>query len=492
MIKILLAFLGGLSLWLANPPVGLWIFAFAAIALLWLAVRGKAMAAAFGLGWIWGVAFFFPHVAWASVATGTVLAQVALAVVQGAFYGIVGALWALLSRERDNRLSYVWLRVIGAAGIFLAVEELRSMWPYGGLPWGRLAFTFAHSHLVNLAPWGSTALVGGVAVMVGVLAATAIRMSGLGKITAVVAILAFVIVPVILPTGGRASGSLNVAIVQGNTPSRDAHNRALVVTENHVRATRELIETSDLKPDLILWPESASDRDIRTDRAAGDLVFTMVEELGIPLVMGTQEYIADGRYNDVLVIEPGAGITARYSKQHPVPFGEYIPHRDFFRQFSDAVDLVSTDMLAGTGQATVEVSSLGVTLAVPVCFEVAYTDIVAQAIPDSQLLVIPTNNASFGTTALSAQQFAMTQFRAVEHGRTAIQVSTSGISGVATAHGVVYETNLFTTDARVAKVALHNTTTFATRTAGERTVAVYVLGALGAILALYTAYRGRS
>lgn len=68
--------------------------------------------------------------------------------------------------------------------------------------------------------------------------------------------------------------------------------------------------------------------------------------------MGTQEYVDGGRYNDVLVIEPHVGVTDRYSKQHPVPFGEYVPYRDFFRNFTPTVDLVGTDMLAGRNLQT--------------------------------------------------------------------------------------------------------------------------------------------
>lgn len=489
MIQFLLAVLGGVALWFATST-GLWVAGFFAISLLWLAVRGRAVGAGFALGWCWGIAFFFPLVKWAAVSTGLIAAQVALAVVEGCYLGVVGAAWALLSRAGE-RLTRPWLRALAATAIFLAVEQLRGMWPYGGLPWGTLAFTFTTSPLVSYAPYGSTALVGGVAVLIGVLAAMTPSMSYLQIAASVVAALVLVIAPVILPVGARSSGSLNVAIVQGNVVPPGTQDRALAVTENHVRATRELVKASETKPDLILWPESSSDRDIRVDDAAGSLVFDMVADLGIPLVMGTQSYVEGGRYNDVLVIEPD-GIADRYSKQHPVPFGEYIPHRELLHKITDVVDQVSTDMLPGTGKAQVELPSLGLRLAVPICFEVAYTDIVAEAVRGSQLLVIPTNNASFGTSELSSQQFSMTAFRAVETGRTAIQVSTSGISGVADHHGVVYETDLFTKDARVVQVALYDRTTFATSTAAPRRVIVFVLGALGAILAIGMSRQGRS
>lgn len=137
-------------------------------------------------------------------------------------------------------------------------------------------------------------------------------------------------------------------------------------------------------------------------------------------------------------------------------------------------------------------------LAVPICFEVAYNEIVAQSVNNgAQLIVVPTNNASFKETGLSAQQFAMSRFRAIEHQRTVIQVSTSGITGVINSHGqIAYETKLFTQDARVIQVGLHEDTTIATRTAEVRVVVIYILGVASAMVAGVVAFssrdRGRS
>ncbi|QOR48609.1 apolipoprotein N-acyltransferase [Trueperella pecoris] len=488
--KILLAIAGGLSMWLSNEPMGVWALSLPAISLLWLAVQGRGMLAGFGLGWVWGFFFFFPLFDWATAATGLYVAQIALAALQAAFIGVVGALWAALSG--GNKAAVAW-QVPAATFVWLAVEQVRGTWPFGGLPWGSVGFALVDSPIAHVAPYGSTALVGAVAIAGGLLLAMTPKLSYLGATTSALAVIALVIVPVFVPMGGRADGSINVAVVQGNVPD-DAENRALRVTENHVRETRALVESSRIKPDLILWPESSSDRDIRTDRAAGEMVLSMVDDVGIPLVMGTQQYVDDGRYNDVVVIEPGRGITDRYSKQHPVPFGEYVPFREALRKVTDIVDLVSVDMLVGQGPATVNVPiGEGVSIATPICFEVAYTDIVSRAASASQLIVIPTNNASFGTTGLSAQQFSMTKFRAMENGRTAVQVSTSGISGVVDSHGrVAYETGLFESDARIVSIALHSANTFAATTATQRGVLIYLLGAAGAILAIASRTRGRS
>ncbi len=497
-IRLFAAIAGGLAMWLANEPVGWWFLAFVGVALLWLTVRNRGVAAGFGLAWVWGFAFFLPLFHWATTSTGTFLAQFALAAVEAVYIGVLGSVWALISRIGRLELkghASLGLQIAMAVVTWLAMEQLKSSWPFGGMPWGTLGFAFVDSPLVRLAPYGSTALVGGVAIVVGLLAAMLFRMTFLGASAAVLSIMGLVLVPVFVPIGGQPTRTMNVAIVQGNIPEPGTENRALAVTQNHVDATRELLEESMLKPEMILWPESSSDRDVRLDGKAGEMVFGLVNEVGIPLVMGTQEYISEGRYNDVLVIEPGVGVTDRYTKQHPVPFGEYMPYRDFFRNFTDAVDLVSIDMLAGEGKANVVVPADGtqINLAVPICFEVAYSEIVADAVANgAELIVIPTNNASFEDSGLSPQQFAMSKFRAVEHARTVVQVSTSGITGVVNSYGqVAYETDMFTRDARIVQLGLHDAVTIASLTLPVRVVAIYILGSASAIVAVAVAISTR-
>src|SRR5690606_7562264 len=106
-----------------------------------------------------------------------------------------------------------------------------------------------------------------------------------------------------------------------------------------------------------------------------------------------------------------------------------VPYRDFFRQITPLVDQVGTDMAAGTdpGLMSIPVERLEreVDVAVGICFEVAYADLIRDGVlGGGELIVIPTNNASFGYSAESTQQLAMSRFRAVEHGRATVQIST--------------------------------------------------------------------
>ena len=77
-------------------------------------------------------------------------------------------------------------------------------------------------------------------------------------------------------------------------------------------------------------------------------------------------------------------------------------------------------------------------------------DSVRAAGDDDSLLVVQTNNATFGYTAESEQQFAISRIRAIEHGRSVVHVSTVGVSGFVSPDGTVSEkTGLFTAEQRV-------------------------------------------
>jgi len=143
-----------------------------------------------------------------------------------------------------------------------------------------------------------------------------------------------------------------------------------------------------------------------------------------------------------IVWRPGSGPQQPiYVKQHPVPFAEYIPLRSFARLITDKVDLVRTDFVAGDRPGVMQVGP--VKLGDVICFEVAYDNIVRDTVTGGgELIVVQTNNATFNR-AEAAQQLAMVQLRAVEHGRPALMASTVGISAFVDPDGTVHDATAF-------------------------------------------------
>lgn len=487
-----LAVLGGTVTELAFSERSWWAAAVIGVALLVLALRGASGRRGFTLGLLWGLGFFLPHIWWANEAVGSVpwvgLAGLeSLIVAAGGAGAVVALRWHLAQR---------W-PVVGAAVfavVWTTTEQARQVWPFGGFPWGRLAFSQVDGPLVGLARFGGAPLVSFAVAALGFLLATVVvtvmTRTGFRDLLSVVVAglipLGAGLLPI--PTGPQA-GVLKVAAVQGNvsTPGLDAFAQAREVLENHVAATRALL--GDVRPgelDVILWPENASDINPRVDLQASRSIDGVAASLGAPILLGTDRRTDDARYNEMVLWEPGRGATFSYSKQVPAAFGEYIPWRSFFRLLSPEVDRVRLDVARGSEPAVVpiHVNRLGrtVILGTPICFEVAYDAVVRDAIRSgAEILVVPTNNASFGFTSESMQQLAMSRFRAVEHGRATVQVSTVGVSGVIRPDGTLVDrTELFTQDSMLAELPLRTSITVADRL-GDAPIVLVVLAALGAI-----------
>jgi apolipoprotein N-acyltransferase len=469
---VVLGVIGGVVTDAGFPGRGWWGAAFVGMALLFAALRRDSARWNALVGLVWGLAFFLPHITWADYAVGRV-PWVALSVLEAGFVALFGAAWAWARRGAGTWRS-PGLQVPVFVVLWVAVEQLRSAAPFGGFPWGRLAFSQADSPLARLAWLGGAPLVSAAVAAVGALLAVAVlsarRLRVVRTMTATAAGVLVLLAGFVVPLPNQAqSGELRVGAVQGNvpTPGLDAFAQQREVLHNHAAGTEALldqVEPGDL--DLVVWPENGSDVDPQVDRDAAREIDRAAQAVGAPLLVGTIEYPeTGGRYNTAVLWEPGEGVTAKYSKQHPAPFAEYIPIRELVRPFSSAVDLVRNDMIAGTEVGVVPLTSERLGRTVPIgdviCFEVAYDTLVRDAVrAGAEVLVVQTNNASFGYTDESTQQLAMSRLRAIELGRSTIQISTVGVSAVIAPNGVIrQETGLFTAEQLVDTVPLRTTLT---------------------------------
>lgn len=512
-VTLLLAVASGVALWAAFPDVAAWPLAFVGVGLLYAALRrdsGRAAGWNLLVGLVAGLTFFLPHIWWANEATDT-LPWIALSVMEAAFIAAFGALWTWTRRLRPLRLgpdAGIGRAVLHAAAfavVFVAVEQWRSEIPFGGFPWGRLAWSMVDAPAGRTAWLGGTTLVSLLVATAGVLLALAVARAvtlvrrrstdvrAAGRPVALVAVAGLLVTfgwalplpadPDARPvdhgsavvdagTGTAEAGVLRTGAVQGNVsePGLGSFANRAEVLNNHLDGTDRLAQQHAGELDVILWPENGSDLDPQVASDVARAIDEAAQGVGAPILVGAQEYPATGgRYNVSLLWEPGVGVTDRYAKQHPAPFGEYMPLRSLLRIFSAQVDRVTIDMIPGTAAAVIDlpVERLGrvVPLATIICFEVAYDEIVRDAVTrGAEVLVVPTNNASFGYTAESNQQLAMTRMQAITTGRAAVQISTVGVSGVVTPDGtVVARTGLFTSDELVAELPLRTTLTPAVR-----------------------------
>ncbi|UIJ36575.1 apolipoprotein N-acyltransferase [Allobranchiibius sp. GilTou73] len=303
------------------------------------------------------------------------------------------------------------------------------------------------------------------------------------------------------PTSGK---KLQVVGIQGNVPTIglefNAQRRA--VLDDHARATAkaaEMVRRGQIPaPDLVVWPENSSDIDPTRNPDAMTEILHAVAEVKAPLIVGAVlDEPAPDVSNTSLLYLPGRGIVARYVKQHPVPFAEYMPYRSFFRHFSSKVDLLTVNFTHGkkTGLFTIPTRSQGNVKVGPViCFEVAYDGLVRAPVEKgAQLLIVQTNNATFGRTAESEQQLAISRIRAIEHGRSVVHVSTVGVSGLITPDGVVHDrSSLFTSKVLSGAMPLRSSLTIADRLGNVPEHLAYALAVASFLLAAIGSRRRRT
>lgn len=497
--RVIIAGLGGLAMWASFDPLGVWPLALVGIQLLVLSSIHARPRSALLAGLVWGLAFFGPLIPWVGEAAGVPVAWVALTALQAMFIAVLAF---IISRLTLIPALYrrLWLTWICVAIAFTGIEVLRTEVPWGGFPWGMIAYSQVGSPLATWAPYLSTAGVA-FATVVSSLALASLLINLVTKryvhVGIAVATLGItMVVPSFITLGSDSDRTMRVLWVQGDVPRSQVQQRALTVTQNHAMTTAAAWNSTDGRTsagdpiDVVLWPESSSDNDARLHQGANELVVETVQTTGVPLIMGTQEYVDGGRYNDVVVWQQNddmVNATDSYSKSRPVPFGEYIPSRDLFRKITSAVDQVRTDMLPGEGPAVVDVdlpSGISVTMAVPICFEIAVDTVVRDAVnAGGEVLLVGVNNASFGDSAQSMQQLRQLQFRAMEFDRDAIQVSTVGVSAEVAATGrIVDESRKWASDWGVAELSLRDTITPAAKWGGAyRLIALALTGILAGL-----------
>ncbi len=492
MYRYPLAVASGLALWLAFPSHDLWIMAPIGVALLALATyRARVWHGAL-LGLLSGLACFLPLLSWSGVYVGA-LPWIALAVLESLYIALLGAVCALL-QGGPTMSGAGRVRPMVVALAWVAQEALRDNTPFGGFPWGRLAFSQADSPLAGLAALGGApGVTFGVGLVGGLLAAgvarltsgrrsarqSGIRNNGTGRSVLVATLslacaISVMLLPSLVPRPIAGSNGRFMA-VQGNVPrpGLDFNAERRAVLDNHARVTRQAAVSVKAgtrpQPDLVVWPENASDIDpLRNPDAAG-VINATVDSINVPLVLGAVlDQPRPMVSNASLLYLPGRGLTARYVKRHPVPFAEYIPYRSFFRHFSDKVDLVYSDFIAGNNVGVFRVPTRegGTIAAGPIiCFEVAYDGLVRDTVDHgANLLLVQTNNATFGFTDESVQQLAISRIRAIEHGRSIVHVSTVGVSAMITPDGTAHQrSTLFTPAVLAANLPLRTDRTIADR-----------------------------
>ena len=447
---------GGLLLVLSFPPFDLVWLAPPALAILTLSWHGVRARRGFWLGYLGGAAFLLWHLTWMRVIGDD--AWLMLGLVFALYWGLVGAGVASTSRLR------LW--PLAAPLMWVLSEALRGRVPLGGVPWGNLAFGQTSTTLTPYAALGGAPLVTFAIALVGSLLAYAFlarrrpRQAAAALVSVALVCTAGLLVP--LPTAGETGGGaayVTAAVVQGSVPSQgfDAFGQRAAVLSNHVRETERLAADvaagRTAKPELVIWPENSTDIDPLVDDWARSQIQQAADAIGVPVLVGavvTTPNDSTHIWNVGIAWLPTSsgspGPDDYYVKQHPVPFGEWVPARAILSKIISRFDMVPRDFAAGQSTGVLQVGPAR--LGDLICFEVAYDDLARAAVrgdgvqgplvgQGARVLAVQTNNATYGGTGQLEQQMAMSRLRAIEHGRVMLIAATSGISAIVRPDGTL-------------------------------------------------------
>jgi len=483
-----LAVIGGVLFALSFPSPGWWFLAYPALACMLLAAMGQRARRAAWLGYVAGAAFYVPAISWAGRYLGPV-PWFALALFEAVFFALGSVAIALayrwVARVVPSTAGRVWGLPAVVAALWTGREWFSGSWPYGGFAWGRVGLSQSESPFAHLAAY------------VGVLGVTFVVV----YCVAVVLSLALVVprgpgaalrVPVRIATAGllvaavlavpawptATNGSIRVESVQGNGPA-GYFDRATPgeVLDSQVAAT----DVDAKGVDLVVWPEASAEFDPRQQPVIASALDSVVDSVGAPIVAGAITQTPSGVLHNTSFVWTADGWQSSYDKKRPVPFGEYVPDRWFFSKLAPSlIGLLQRDYTPGTKPNVLSVA--GVKAGIAICFDIVDDGLTRDmARGGAQVILAQTNNADFSGTDENLQQLEIARMRAIETGRSLVNISTVGASQVIDPTGrTIDRVPEYTATSMITDVPLGTSTTPATIASGS----IALLLSLGGLLTL--------
>ncbi|PZU46233.1 MAG: apolipoprotein N-acyltransferase [Microbacterium sp.] len=432
-LALVVAAVGGPILDLAYPSVGWWPLAFVGVAFALVPMIGRSAWGAWAVGSVFLASFYLVHIVWITRYLG-VVPWFALAGIETLLGGITGIGITLAYRWMPRVAPGRWGRLIAlpalVAGVWTARELFLGAWPYTGFPWARLGMSQSESPLAHVASW--TGVTGLTFLMVFVVAAAVewVRLREYRSVAAALPGVAVALVLLLVPQFPTTdAGTWRVAAVQGNGPAGYFDEREpYAIFQSQLDATRPLFGEH---MDVLVWPEGGIDADPTTNRSVAAALDRLVDTVGAPLIANAATQRGDDTFNTSFLWEADAdNPVAIHDKTHPVPMGEYVPDRWFFEMLApDLVGLIQREYTPGTNPPFFDVGGVGVGLAI--CFDVIYDDVIWSGARDgAEVYLFQTNNADFRDTDENLQQLAFARMRAIETGRSVVNLSTVGTSQV--------------------------------------------------------------
>ena len=461
------AIIAGLLYFLSFPPYDFWYLIFPALYLFYYSLLSSKKSFLSG--------FIFGCVAYGVILLGIqsigLEAWIPLTFLMGLMYGVFSKLFSYLNVKSGNNF-YV---LLAALAVF---DLIRAYFPFGGFPWGfpstvlltgpidsplffEVPLTFR-----NFGPTGSSLLLQSLPLVIALGVFSKRKPKNYLKDYSIFLLIIFTIfisnyVVNDYQHTQLETSELNITIVQGNSPCPGAKNKCSnerqKIYDSHLAQTQSLEGNFD----LVVWPESSTgfNNDPGVHSRVQNDVSTQALRLDSYFLIGGDRPVQKEYFENYgIFINREGEIVDQYLKQHPVPFGEYIPFRKYL-DWIPPLALVPRDMIRGDGQKIFMVNDTKISTVIS--FEGSFQRYIRNSVLDgAELVVILTNQASYGESGMSDQFILMSRANAISNERPIVHAAITGKSAFIDHNGkVISKTELFETTTLNEKLEVRQTET---------------------------------
>ena len=461
------AIIAGLLYFLSFPPYDFWYLIFPARYLFYYSLLSCKKSFLSG--------FIFGCVAYGVILLGIqsigLEAWIPLTILMGLMYGVFSKLFSYLNVKSGNNF-YV---LLAALAVF---DLIRAYFPFGGFPWGFPSTVLLTGPIDsplffevplafrNFGPTGSSLLLQSLPLVIALGVFSKRKPKNYLKDYSIFLLIIFTIfisnyVVNDYQHTQLETSELNITIVQGNSPCPGAKNKCSnerqKIYDSHLAQTQSLEGNFD----LVVWPESSTgfNNDPGVHSRVQNDVSTEALRLDSYFLIGGDRPVQKEYFENYgIFINREGEIVDQYLKQHPVPFGEYIPFRKYL-DWIPPLALVPRDMIRGDGQKIFIVNDTKISTVIS--FEGSFQRYIRNSVLDgAELVVILTNQASYGESGMSDQFILMSRANAISNERPIVHAAITGKSAFIDHNGkVISQTELFETTTLNEKLEVRQTET---------------------------------
>lgn len=435
MRSISFAILSALLLILCFPKLNIGYLAWFALVPLLIAIKDRSLKSAFGICFIAGMIFYPGIFYWFKLIKGVGWTEFLLidVYVSSCYFGLFGlGLCFICANTR-------FAGIIVAPALWVSLEYVRSYASFLSHP----QMLIGHSQYLSLPVIQISEFTGvyGVSfliVMVNVALSELIhhRTKVFKSIIVIIIVLGMSIVyGLCVVEKDHGNDAITVSVIQGNILPEVKWKREFLKQNlnKHVRLTKNVSNNDNAS--LIVWPEASAQGDLKHDLLLIHIISKLAREIGNYLLVGgsqspklsikERKEIKEFK-NTAFLFSPEGKIMGEYDKIHLLPFGEYLPYKDYVpwpaRIASKAGNFTPGNEYTVFNMKKIRFSTV-------ICWEILYPELFRRFVRNgAEFMLNITNVARLGDTAAPYQFMAMSVFRAVENRVSVVRAANTGIS----------------------------------------------------------------